>query len=196
MSSTKFEGRRVQVQICAPTYALPHICIVYIHCPQGRRLLDHLNDVFPGSVPEYNNFLSATEVQMYSVRGQTETVSFACLNKANILFVRESQDGQTRGLGGKLGPKRYPYVPKSPVAVKLYLSFYTLRGNMHCVQGERPSDTLNLALRFLPLTNVEIFPSEGGSESGVGFVAVNRGQIIFLEELEPSNQTSEEGKKC
>ncbi len=137
-------------------------------------------------MPEYNNFLSVTEVQMYSVRGQTETVSFACLNKANILFVRESQDGQTRGLGGKFGPKRYPYVPKSPVAVKLYLPFYTLNGNMQCVKGERVSDVLNLALKFLPLTNAEIYPSEGGSESGVGFVAVNREQIIFLEELEPS----------
>ncbi len=177
------EGRRVQVEICVPTYALPHLCIGYIYCPPGRRLLDHLNDVFPGIVPEYNNFLSVTEVQMYSVRGQTETVSFACLSKANILFVRESQDGQTRGLGGQLGPKRYPYVDKLPVAVKLYLPFYTLTGNMHSVQGERPSDTLNRALNFLPLTSVEICPSEGGSKSGVGFVAVNREQIIFLEEL-------------
>lgn len=180
------EGRRVQVQICAPTYTLPHICVGYIYCPQGRRLLDHLNDVFPGTVPEYKNFLSVTEVQMYSVRKQTETVSFACINKANILFVRESQDGQTRGLGGKLGPKPYPYAPKSPVAVKLYLPFYTLTGNMHCVKGERISDVLNLALKFLPLTNVEICPSVGGSESGVGFLAVNREQIILLEELEPS----------
>ncbi len=45
VGSTEFEGRRVQVQICAPTYALPHICTGYIYCPQGRRLLDHLNDV-------------------------------------------------------------------------------------------------------------------------------------------------------
>ncbi len=183
--ASEFEGRRVQIQICAPAYALPHICIGYIYCPQGRRLLDHLNDIFPGTVPEYNNFLSVTGVQMCSVRGQTETVSFACLNKANIIFVRESQDGQTRGLGGKLGPKRYPYVPKSSVAVKLYLPFYTLTGIMHCVRDERPSDTLNLALRFLPLTNVEISPSAGGGESKVGFVAVNREQIILLEELGP-----------
>ncbi len=37
---------------------------------------------------------------MDSAKGQTETAPIARLNKANILFVRESQDYQTRGLGG------------------------------------------------------------------------------------------------
>jgi hypothetical protein len=45
---------------------------------------------------------------------------------------------------------------------------------------------LNSKLRFLPLTNVEISPSLGSSEPGVSFVAVNKGQIILLEELETS----------
>lgn len=181
-----FKGRWVRVQINAPTYALPYVCTGKVYCLQGRRLLDHLNDVFPGALPENKDFLSVREVEMHSVRGQWERVQFACLNKANILFVREFEGDQTRGLGGEPGYKHYPYVPKSPIAVKLYLPFYVLTGDMHCAKGERVSDVLNSKLRFLPLTNVEISPSLGSSEPGVSFVAVNKGQIILLEELETS----------
>jgi len=41
---------------------------------------------------------------------------------------------------------------------------------------------LNSEMRFLPLTNVAIYPAEGETESGVSFVAVNKEQIISLEE--------------
>ena len=105
---------------------------------------------------------------------------FACLNKASILFVREFEAGEIRPR-----PKGYPYVIKSAVGVRLYLPFYTLTGQMHCARGERTSDVLNQPLMFLPLTNVEIIPSVGRSES-VGFIAVNKGQLILLEEVEPS----------
>jgi len=111
-------------------------------------------------------------------------VQFACLNKANILFVREFEDGQTRGIGSEPGYKSYPYAPKSSIAVRLHLPFYILTGHIHCARGERVSDVMNLALRFLPLTNVEICPSVGSSESGVSFVAVNKRQIILLEDLQ------------
>lgn len=184
-SETIFKGRWVKVQISAPTYRLPHISFGYVYCLQGRRLLDHLNDVFPGTLPENKEFLFVKEVELYSVRGERETVQFASFNKASILFVREFEDGQTRGLGGKPGEKHYPYVPKLPIAIKLYLPFYVLTGYMHCAKGERLSDVLNSPLRFLALTNVEICPSVGSSESGVSFVAVNKGQIILSEELEP-----------
>ena len=62
---------------------------------------------------------------------------------------------------------------------------YGVTGCMHCAEGQRVSDVVNLPLRFIPLTNVEICPSVGISESGIGFVAVNKGQVILLEELEP-----------
>ena len=186
-----FKGRWVKVEIRAPTYALTHICIGYVFCLEGRRLLDHLNDVFPTTMPEEKDFLSIKEVEMYSLRGASEaveeekkTVQFACLNKANILFVREFEDGQTRGISSKPGYKRYPYVPKSYIAVRLHLPFYILTGHMHCARGERISDVMNLPLRFLPLTNVEICPSVGSSESEVSFLAVNKRQITLLEDLQ------------
>ena len=172
-----FKGRWVGVQITAP----PHICTGYVYCLEGRRLCDQLNDVFPGTVPPKKDFLSVSDIKMYSVTGVGEEVPFACFNKANMLFVREVEEGQTRGLGAEPGYKHYPYVAKSPKAVKLYMPSYILTGHMHCAQGERVSDVLNSELRFLPLTNVEI-SSSVGSESGISFVAVNRGQIVLLEE--------------
>ena len=186
---TMFKGRWVKVQISAPTYAFPHISIGYVYCLQGRRLLDHLNDVFPGMPPQNNDFLSVKEVEIHSLRGEVKTVPFVCMNKANIIFVKELE-GQARGLGDRTGDKPYPYVSKTPVAVKIYLPFYVLTGYMHCAKGERTSDVMNLPPRFFPLTNVKISLSAGNSES-VSFVAVNKGQIILLEELE---QTSEPGK--
>jgi len=178
-----FKGGWLQVNIYAPTYALPYVCTGHVYCLPGRRLLDQLNDVFPGTASEAKEFLSVTGGEMYALRGEKKTVEFACLNKANILFVRESEDGQARGFGGNPGHMRYPYVKKSPVAVKLYLPFYVLTGHMHCAEGQRVSDVVNLPLRFFPITDVEINPSVGISESGVSFIAVNKSQIILLEEV-------------
>ncbi|GAI86242.1 unnamed protein product [marine sediment metagenome] len=57
---------------------------------------------------------------------------------------------------------------------------------------------LNSQLRFIALTNVEICPVADKSESGVSFVAVNKGQILSLAELEQkvpvSGDTHTEGQ--
>jgi len=174
-----FKERWAKVQIYAPTYALPRTCVGYVYCAQERRLLDQLNDVFPGTLPGKAPFLSIREPKIYSLDGGEEILRFACLNKASILFVREFEVGQPRPR-----PKGYPYVTKSAVGVRLFLPFYTVTGQMHVAQGERASDVLNQPLMFLPLTNVEISPSVGSSQS-VGFIAVNKEQLILLEELEP-----------
>lgn len=183
---TILKGTWVKVQIHAPTYATTHICTGYVYCLEGRRLLDHLNDVFPSIMSEEKCFLSVKEVEMYSIEGERKTTQFACLNKANILFVKEPEDNQTRGIGKKPEYKGYPYVPKSSIPVRLHLPFYILTGHMHCARGERASDVLNQALAFVPLTSVEICPTVGGSESGISFVAVNKRQIILLEDLQTS----------
>ena len=175
------KGGWVQVNIYAPTYAIPHKCAGYIYCHPGRRLLDQLNEVFPFAVPDAREFIPIREGKMYSLREGSEAVEFACLNKVNILFVGEFEDGQTRGVGSKPGDKRYPYLHKSPRAVKLYLPFYIMTGNIHCSEGQRVSDVLNLPLRFFPITDVEIHP-EAGNDLKSGFVAVNKRQIILLEE--------------
>jgi len=64
------------------------------------------------------------------------------------------------------------------------MPLYTLTGQMHCSERRRVVDVLlNSELRFLALTNVEICPVAGKSESGISFLAVNKGQILSLAEL-------------
>jgi len=167
----------VKVQIYTPT----HIWTAYACCRQGR-LLDFLNSVSGRGLRTNKEYLPFSEVKMKSLLDGSEvTMQSAYSNKANILFVREIESSQTRGLGGQVGHKPYPFVDKSSTVVRLYLPSYTLTGQMHCAKGDHIWDVLNSELRFLPLTNVEICSS--GSESGVSFIAVNKGQILCLEEL-------------
>jgi len=176
------EAGWVPVHIFAPTYGLSRIYTGHVYCLQGRRLLDQLNEMFPGTVTESKPFLRAKGGKIYDLRGENEEVEFACLNKSHILFVREFEEGQTRGVGGKPGYKPYPYVSKSTIAVKIYLPFYVLTGRMHCAKGQRVSDVLNQEPQFFPITDAEINSSLGGRELEVSFVAINKGQIIFLQE--------------
>ena len=169
----------MRVQIYTPT----HICIGHVHCPDQRRLLDVLNGLLRGTLHTNTEFLPMSTVDMRFTDGRELTLQSAYINKANILFVREIESHQTMAPGGEVGHKPYPFVPKRSAEVTLYMPLYTLTGRMHCAKGKRVWDVLNSGLRFLPLTNVEISHSAGGSESGVTFIAVNKGQILFLEEL-------------
>ena len=169
-----------EVEIYTPT----HICTGYVYCSQQRRLLDVLNGIPFRQSSHCDQFLSVSEAKIRSPDGTEATVESTHINKANILFLREIEAGQTRGIGGRIGDKPYPYVPKPfTKAVKLYMPLYTLAGQMHCTERRRVSDVLNSELRFLALTNVDICPLAGKSESGVSFVAVNREQIVSLAEL-------------
>jgi len=170
----------VKLEIYTPT----HTCTGSVYCPRRQRLLDMLNGL-PGLLHVSNEFLTVSGAEICYPDGKEETVQSAHVNKANILFISDVEDGQTQGLGGQVGHKPYPYVPRPPVAVKLRMPLYTLTGQMHCTERRRVADVLNSEQRFIALTNVEICPLAGKSESGVSFVAVNKEQILSLAELEP-----------
>jgi len=170
----------VKVQIHTPA----HTCTGSVYCPRQQRLLDMLNGL-PGLLHVSNEFMPVSGVEIRYPDGKEATVQSAHINKANILFIREFGEGR-KGLGGEVGHKPYPYVPKPSVIVKLCIPLYTLTGQMHCTERRRVADVLNSEQRFIALTNVDICPSVGKSESGVRFVAVNKEQILSLAELEPS----------
>jgi hypothetical protein len=162
-------------------YTSAHIVDGYIGVLPKQRLLDILNGVLRGALRTGEEFLQVNEAKLCSADGTKVTLQSAYINRASILFAREIEDGQTRGLGSEVGHKPYPFVSKSAAAVRLYMPLYTLTGQMHCAKGQRLPDVLNTRERFLALTNVQIVPSGGSSES-VSFVAVNKEQIISLEE--------------
>jgi len=168
------KGAKVQI------YTSTHICTGYVSCPGQRRLLDFLNGIPFNS----DEFLLVSFAEIRTPDGKGAAIKSAHINKANILFLREIGD-EHRGLGGQVGPQPYPHVAK-PFAkeVKLYMPFYTLAGQIQCTERRRVVDVLlNSDLSFFALTNVEICPLAGGSESGVSFLAVNKGQILSLAEL-------------
>ncbi|MBA7689049.1 hypothetical protein ES703_97543 [subsurface metagenome] len=163
---------RVRVQIQLST----GVCSGYVHCPSQHRLLHVLNRVSVGGLWDNEEFLSLSQAEMHFPDGREAAPTY--INKAIILFVKEMEDGQTRGLGGKAGHRLYPFVAKSSTRVRLYMPAYTLTGKMHYPKGKSTFDVLHSELRFIPLTDVEISPSAGTSESGVSFIAVNKGQIL------------------
>ena len=174
-ASEPVRNKWVKVQIYTPS----HIWTGSAYCPH-ERLLDFLNGVLMAANEE---FIPLSDVEVRSPDGGQATLPSAYVNKANILFVREIEDGETRGLGGQAGHKLYPFVPKWSAAVKVYMTFYTLNGKIHYPKGSRVVDVLNSQMRFLPLTDVEISRSAGSCELAASFIAVNKEQILSLEEL-------------
>jgi len=173
------KAKRVKVQI----YASAGVYTGYIDVPLRRRLLDVLNGVPLGELCVDEEFLPVSETSISSLDRSEVTVRNLYLNKANILFVKEIGGEETRGLGGEVGHKPYPFVSKTSVAVELYMPSFTLTGQLHCAKGQSISDMLKSEARFIPLTNVGIYPSAGSSELGISFIAVNKRQIISIQEL-------------
>lgn len=163
-------------------WAYTSTCILsgYVHRLYQQRLLDLLNGVLVEGSRADADFLPITEVT-HATDGIETTVQFACINKASILFV--SEVGQFRGLGGKSGYKLPPVVEKIPVVAKLQTPYYTLSGQMYCAKRQRLLDLLNTRARFLPVTNVDIVSCSGSSQWAADFVAVNKEQIIYLDEV-------------
>lgn len=175
--------KRVEVK----TYMVDPVCTVctgYIDVPPRRRLLDVLNGVPLGELRVDEEFLPISDARISSLGGGSEVkVQNAYLNKAKILFVKEVGGKETRGLGGEVAPGQYPFVDKLSEPVKLLMPLFTLTGQMHYAENQRLRDALNWTPRFLPLTDVNIYPAGGEDESGVSFIAVNKEQIIFAQGL-------------
>lgn len=174
-------------QVEVKAYMVDPVCTVctgYIDVPPHRRLLDVLNGIPLGELRVDEEFLPVSEARISSLDGGSEvTVQNAYLNRAKILFVKEVGGEETRGLGDEVAPEQYPFVDKLSAPIRLLTPLFTLTGRMYCAKNQRLRDVLNWTPRFLPLTDVNICPAGGESESGVSFVAVNKEQIIFAQEL-------------
>jgi len=90
-----------------------------------------------------------------------------------------------RGIGGKAGPKPYPFMDKLSVRVTLQTLAYTVTGDMYRTSYQKIWYVLEQSLLFLPLTNVEILTLADGTCSHTPFAALNKEQIILLQEEEP-----------
>ena len=154
----------------------------FIYLPYEERLLDLLNGVRGRGPESPGRFLTLSNLTIHEADGKQERLATAYINKAIIQLAAIWDSNSGRGIGAKAGYKPYPFVEKLSVPVKLHLPGYSLTGSMHCASGERAWHVLDERLMFLPLTNVEVHPLANGAWSKVPFVAVNREQILSLQE--------------
>lgn len=165
----------------------------FIHQPAEQRLLDLLNGASLSTPETSGIFIGLTDVTISHTNGKKEKLPTAYVNKATIQLVTTPDDGNSaRGTGAKVGPKSYPFVPKSPVWVSLRMPAYALVGSMHCASGQEIRHLLGGKLMFLPITDAKIRPLTNGIWWTAPFVAVNKEQIVSLqqEEIVPGTSLS------
>jgi hypothetical protein len=168
----------LEVTLCMQT----QVSTGFIYLPPEERLLDLLNGVWGRRPESQSRFLALSNLTIREADGKQERLATAYINKATIHLAAIWDSNSGRGIGAKAGYKAYPFVEKLSLPVKLHLPGYSLTGSMHCASGERASHVLDEKLMFLPLTNVEVRPLANGAWSKVPFVAVNREQILALQE--------------
>jgi hypothetical protein len=168
------------VTLCVQTHILSGF--VYLH--SDERLLDFLNGISVRQLESRGKFLPLSDVTIHQADGKEEKLPAAYINKAAIYIAATWHSDLGRGLGAQTGQKPYPFVGKLPVPVRLRLSVFSLTGSMHCATGQRAWHVIEEQQMFLPLTNVEVRPLANDMWSNVPFVAVNREQILSLQEEE------------
>ena len=171
-------------------YMQTQVLIGFILQPHEQRLLDLLNGALPSPPESSGTFLKLSDVTISHAYDKKEKLPTAYINKATIQLAAAPDGNMARGIGAKVGPKPYPFVPKSPVRVSLRMPAYALIGSMHCTRGQRTWQVLEENQMFLPLTDAKIRPLTNGIWWTALFVAVNREQILSLQEEEIAPGTS------
>lgn len=154
----------------------------FIHSPYEERLVDVLSGVSVRRPESRARFLELSDVTIYHADGKEERLPTAHVNKATIQLAATLDTDSGRGLGAKVGPKPYPFVEKISVPVRLQTPAYAVTGNMHRASYQSVWHVLEESPMFLPLTNVEICALVNDISSKVPFVAVNKEQILSLQE--------------
>ncbi len=168
--------KRVNVQI----YATGADFTGYMCCPCSMRLLDVLNGGM-GSLFSDVKFICVGKPEAGSDGAVAGNHSIQ-INKDKILFLREVGDYISRGLNEVNKSSHYPFVQKVSSRFKVKLPAYTLVGDVYHLEGQDINEILNSRHRFLPMTDVEVFSGQEVILTGSMFIAVNKDQIIYLEE--------------
>jgi hypothetical protein len=87
-------------------------------------------------------------------------------------------------------------ITKDVIQTQIQTATHLIRGNVHVRKGDRLSDEINAANVFLAVTNAEIFNLQGECLYTCKFLAVNRGQIVWLMPMDEAqaNTTSSGGR--
>lgn len=150
-----------------------------------QRLLDALNRGFSfRALRMAKDFVPLTDVQAYFPTGTRVKMASryrsTYIRKANILFVGEVSRQQSEIAADK---RRVPRArAKKTIAAEIHISPYVLKGQMYAEVWQELLHALDGNDKFLPLTNVTVWPELPAGEARFDFVAVNKDQVVYLGE--------------
>jgi len=149
---------------------------------QQQRLLDVLNRSFVANCRRIGKeFMPLTEVEAFFSTGEKECLSSTHVNKSSILFVAERSGGQPDRSG--IPEAEFNLLrAKKALSARVDIPPHTLVGNMYAELGQELVHVIDGEEEFLPMTDVFIFPPLPTGESKFGFVAINKHQIVRVEE--------------
>jgi hypothetical protein len=149
---------------------------------QQQRLLDVLNHSFLVRFHRIGKeFLPLTEVEAFFSTGEKERLASTHINKSSILFVAERSGGQPDRSGvpeGEAGLLR----AKEALTARVDIPPYILVGKMYAELQEGLVHLIDGEEVFLPMTDVFISPPLPTGEWKFNFVAINKHQIVRVEE--------------
>ena len=149
---------------------------------QRQRLLDVLNRSFVANYHRIGKgFVPLTEVEAFFSTGEKERLASTHINKASILFVAERSGGQPDRSGVPEGEAGLLKV-KQALSARVDIPPYILTGKMYAELQQGLVHIIDGEEMFLPMTDVLITPPLPTGEWQFSFVAINKHQIVRVEE--------------
>jgi hypothetical protein len=136
----------------------------------------------PNLMPIGKDFMPLTEVKVSFPNGKKESMASIYVSKASIFFVGEKSEHQSKMLETEDSAKIYPMRAKKFIQAEIHMSLYKLTGQMYVEVWQKLLDAIDRADKFIPLTNVKIYPTLEKTVFTFDFAAVNRDKIIYLRE--------------
>ena len=155
---------------------------ISILTPEGR-LLDVLNGRISIGPENHEKYLKLDSVFIQHADGRQQKTKLVHVNKDSIQMAATSGANIGRGIGGKSGPKSYPFTEKIPVPVKITMPGYEITGKMYRVSHQQVDHVLIEKTTFMPLTDAEVDSIVNHNRWTVPFLAVNKVLILSLYEL-------------
>jgi hypothetical protein len=155
-----------------------------IFLPSYLRISDFLNEKVVGSSKFAGPFLELTKNNIMAANDIKETMGIERVNKTALRMLATPNTNSARGIGGKHGPKNYPFVQKFPVRVKMHVSNYELTGKVHRTSNQGIRQLLEDTRMFLPITDAKISVDNSETLQTAFFVAVNKEYVSFMEPQE------------
>jgi hypothetical protein len=154
----------------------------------GQRLLDALNEGFSSKALRMGrDFVPLTDVRAYFPTGTRVQMASryrsTYIRKANIFFVGELSRRQSEMEVESKEKQRAPRTrAKKTIDAEIHISPYILKGQMYAEVWQELLHALDGDAKFLPLTNVAVWPELPDGEARFDFVAVNKDQVVYLGE--------------